>query len=405
MPRTIATAAALRSFAAAFVAVLLGVHLPGLGLGPGAVGVVIGLGLAGNAAGVAVVALRSTRLDRRRLLVWVSALSAVGLAAFAVATAPLALAVAAFIGMVNGMGRDRGAAQALDQAVLADAVPAAGRTTLFTRYTLVQDLAATAGSLAAGVPLLLERWVGLSALDAYRAMFALAAAVMVAQVVLYAQLRPPAPSPAPATGASRATPGGGRLAGLATLFALDSVGGGFLAGSILSYWFFRRFGLDVGALGALFFAARLLNAVSYLAAAALARRIGLVRTMVFTHLPSSAVLMLLPFAPHAGWAIALFLAREALVQMDVPTRQSYVAAVVPPHDRTRAFGVTTLVRTIGWAVGPALSGVAIAAWGLAAPLLCGGGLKVAYDLALFASFRHVPAPEEEPVPSPGVRGG
>ncbi len=379
----------------ALVAVLLGVHLPAIGLGPGAVGLVIALGLAGNAAGVAVIALRPSRLDRRRVLVWVSALSAAGLATFAVTTSPLALGVAALLGMLNGMGRDRGAAQALDQALLADAVPDAGRTALFTRYTLIQDLAATAGSLAAGLPLLLERGLGLAAVEAQRATFGVAALAMLAQVGLYQRLSSfPTPSPPSSAEAGAHTGSGRRLAGLSALFAFDSLGGGFLAGSIMSYWFFRRFGLDVAALGVLFFGARLLNAGSYVAAAALARRIGLVRTMVFTHLPSSAALLILPFAPSAGWAVALFLAREALVQMDVPTRQSYVAAVVPRHDRTRAFGVTTLVRNLGWAVGPALSGAAIAAWGLAAPLWCGGGLKVAYDMALYASFRRIPAPEE-----------
>jgi len=388
----------------ALVAVLLGVHLPAIGLGPGAVGLVVALGLAGNAAGVAIIALRPRRLDRRRVLVWVSALSAAGLATFALTTSPLALAVAALLGMLNGMGRDRGAAQALDQAVLADAVSDSGRTALFTRYTLIQDLAATAGSLAAAVPVLLERGLGLAAVEAHRATFALAAVAMLAQVGLYRRLPPTATPSRPSAEEGRDPGGGRRLAGLSALFAFDSLGGGFLAGSIMSYWFFRRFGLDVAALGALFFTARLLNAGSYVVAAALARRIGLVRTMVFTHLPSSAVLLILPFAPSAAWAVALFLAREALVQMDVPTRQSYVAAVVPRHERTRAFGVTTLVRNVGWAVGPALSGVAIAAWGLAAPLWCGGGLKVAYDMALYGSFRRVPAPEERSVGA-GGRGG
>lgn len=180
-----------------------------------------------------------------------------------------------------------------------------------------------------------------------------------------------------------------RVAGLTGLFTLDSLGGGFLAGSILTYWFFRRFGLTGESLGPLFFAGRVLNALSYGWAAALSRRIGLVRTMVFTHLPSSLVLLGLPLAPTAALAAALFLARESLVQMDVPTRQAYVAAITRPGERTPALGLTALARNVGWAVGPALAGLATAAFGLPAPLVAGAGLKVVYDVALFASFRQI----------------
>jgi predicted MFS family arabinose efflux permease len=191
-----------------------------------------------------------------------------------------------------------------------------------------------------------------------------------------------------------------RLGGLAGLTALDSVGGGFLAGSILSYWFFRRFGLAPETLGVLFFAARALNAASYLAAERFARRFGLVRTMVFTHLPSSGLLLALPLVGSAWAAVALFLAREALVQMDVPTRQSYIAAVVPAGARTFALGVMGVVRSAGWAVGAPLAGFAMGAVGIAAPLYGGAILKILYDVALFGAFRQVRPPEEEP-----LRGG
>jgi predicted MFS family arabinose efflux permease len=173
---------------------------------------------------------------------------------------------------------------------------------------------------------------------------------------------------------------------LTGLFALDSLGGGFLAGSILSYWFIKRFGLTGEVIGPLFLVARGLNAGSYFVAEALARRLGLVRTMVFTHLPSSAFLLVLPWAPSALVAILLFLAREALVQMDVPARQAFVAQVTRPGERVYAFGVTGLARNVGWAAGPGLAGWSAQTFGLGVPLVIGAGLKMAYDLLLYHSF-------------------
>jgi len=181
---------------------------------------------------------------------------------------------------------------------------------------------------------------------------------------------------------------------LAVLFGLDSIGGGFLNSALIAYWFFRRYGTSEGELAVLFFAARTLNAVSHLVAAWMARRIGLINTMVLTHLPSSLFLMAAPAAPSAAVAGALFLAREALVEMDVPTRQSYVMAVVPPQERTFASGVTNVTRNVGWAVGPSLAGLVMQRVALAGPLFIGGALKIGYDLLLYGSFRHIRPPEE-----------
>jgi len=356
--------------------------------------VIVALGLAGNAAGTALVATHADRIGRRRSLVLASALAAVGLALVAVATRPALLGVAALVGMVNGMGRDRGPAQTVDQSLLAGLVPAAGRTVAFTRYAFTQDVLGALGSLAAGLPALLSTRLGLAPLAAYRWTLLGAAAVSLVPAVLYARVRQ-VPPELPRAGAVPLGPESRRrVAGLVGLFALDSLGGGFLAGSILSYWFFRRYGLDGVALGGVFFAARGLNAVSYFAAAALARRLGLIRTMVVTHLPSSVVLLVLPFVAAPWLAIALFLVRESLVQMDVPARQSYVAAVTAPGERTFALGVTSLARNLGWAVGPGLAGAAMGLVGLGAPLFGGAALKIVYDLALYASYRHVRPPEE-----------
>jgi predicted MFS family arabinose efflux permease len=183
---------------------------------------------------------------------------------------------------------------------------------------------------------------------------------------------------------------------LAALFGIDSLGGGFLSSALIAYWFFERYGFSERELAILFFAARLLNAVSHVAAAWLAKRLGLLNTMVLTHLPSSLLLMVAPAAPSGALAAALFLGRESLVEMDVPTRQSYVMAIVPPHRRTYASGVTNLTRTVGWAVGPPIAGFVMQNVVLAAPLFIGGSMKILYDIVLYRSFRHVRPPEERP---------
>jgi MFS family permease len=381
-------AAGIRSFAIGLTGVLLGITLAQRGFGAAAIGVVVGFGLAGNAVATALVAALGERLGRRRTLVLAAFAGAVGLLAVALAHSTILLAAFAFAGLVNGMGRDRGPAQTLEQSLLADTTPDDRRTAAFARYALVQDVAGALGSLAAAAPTLLASVTSMGAVAAGRWTFGAAAAVSLVPLVLYAAV----PDPAPRVSTARAPMNPEtrrRLAGLSGLFALDSLGGGFLAGSIVTYWFFRRFGVGGDVLGPLFFAGRVLNALSYGWAERLAARIGLVRTMVFTHLPSSLVLLALPLAPTAWAAAALFLMREALVQMDVPTRTAYVTAITRPGERTAALGITGLVRNVGWAVGPALAGASTAAFGLAAPLVAGAGLKIVYDLALFASFRHV----------------
>ncbi len=191
------------------------------------------------------------------------------------------------------------------------------------------------------------------------------------------------------------------LTKLTALFSLDAFGGGFLTDALVAYWFFRRFGIAEQDLGLVFFAVHVLNAFSHLGAAWLASRVGLVNTMVFTHLPSSLFLIAVPFAPSFKWAVLLFFCREALVEMDVPTRQSYVAAMVRPSERTFAAGITNLARNVFWAVGSATAGGLMQAVSFSAPLIVGGGAKVLYDVLLFRSFRRVKPPEEQRLASGG----
>lgn len=420
--RRILAAAFLRATATGATGVLAGIYLARLGLGLAEAGLVIAAGLAGAAAAALLATLAADRVGRRRFLGALAALGAVGGLAVATASHPAMLLAAAFAGMLNGMGRDRGAALVIEQAMLPATTTDAGRTGAFAWYNVLQDAGHALGALLAGVPALL-RAAGWDDLAALRWTLAGAALLALPAVALYAGLgrgleaggaaghgagrgsgAGTAAGGTDAGGAGRAaavpartpvSPGTRRvLVRTSSLFALDSLGGGFLTAALVSYFFFRRFGVDESALGGLFFAARLLNALSHLGAAWLARRIGLVNTMVFTHLPSSLLLATVAVAPTFPVAAALFLLREGLVEMDVPTRQSYVMAVVRPEERTLASGVTHLVRMGGWALGPALAGAVMQGVSLGAPLVIGAGAKIAYDVLLWLSFRNLKAPEE-----------
>jgi hypothetical protein len=295
-------------------------------------------------------------------------------------------------------GTDRSAAFALDQAVVPGLVSDVRRTWNLAWYNVLLDGGGSLGALGAALPLLLQQHLSLSVLSSYRIVFLGYSALCLAVAVLYLFLSPAVEIAMSSTLAPISTgiaPESRRIvARLTGLFSLDAFGGGFLTDALVAYWFFRRFGIAEQGLGIVFFVVHLLNAGSHLGAAWLARRIGLLNTMIFTHLPSSLFLMAVPFAPSFKWAVLLFLCREALVEMDVPTRQSYVAALVKPSERTFASGVTNLARNVFWAVGSGVAGVTMQALSFSAPLLVGGGTKVLYDLLLFRSFRKLKPRED-----------
>jgi MFS family permease len=386
-------AAFLRALATGMAGVLLGIYLAKLRLDPAEIGYVVGAGLGGAAAAALLATLAGDRLGRRRLLIGLAILGAAGGLAVAAVSGALLLGAAAFLGMVNGMGRDRGAALVLEQAVLPSTVAAAGRTRAFAWYNVLQDAGHALGSLLAALPAVL-RLGGAGEVASFRLALGVYALLLLLPALLYLRLSPavespPDPAPARVSPESR-----GVLWKICSLFALDSLGGGFLTTALLSFFFYERFGTDEGVLGVLFFGARVANAFSHLGAAWLAARIGLVNTMVFTHIPSSLLLVTVAFAPSFPVAAGLFLLREGLVEMDVPTRQSYVMAVVRPAERTFASGVSHLVRLGAWAVAPSFAGVFMKGLSLAAPLVVGAGMKILYDVLLFASFRKVKPPEE-----------
>jgi MFS family permease len=387
------TTAFVRALTTGFTGVALGLYLARAGFAAGTIGLVVSAGLAGSAFAALLATFLADRIGRRRFLVATAGVGALGTAAFIAVGSPLALAVTAFVGMLNGMGKVRGAAMILEQAVLPATATDAGRTRAFAWYTMLQDIGHGLGALLAGVPAALRAGGG-SGGDSYRLALLLCAGLSLATGLLYLRLRAGIEA-APGARRARLSPRSrGILLRISALFGIDSLAGGFLTTSLLSYFFFARFGAPEIAIGVLFFLARMLNALSHLGAAWLATRIGLVNTMVFTHIPSSVLLVTVAFAPSFAVAAALFLIREGLVEMDVPTRSSYVLAVVQPAERTFASGVTNLVRLAGWAVAPALAGSLMEPGSLYLPLVIGAGMKILYDLLLWSAFRAVRPPEE-----------
>ena len=387
--RILYTTCFLRAVGTQMLGILLGLYLPGVGLSEAQAGSVVSAGLWGAAVMALLATLFADAHGRRRLLMEVALLGAVGALGAAFGSGPLWLGAAAFVGMLNGMGRDRGAALIVEQAILPATATDRERTKVFAWYNVCQDTGHALGAALAGLPALLGR-LDVPRADGHRAGLLLYALFLLTSAWLYRGLSAgPLPRAPSLSRESRRI-----VAKISALFAVDAIGGGFLTAALLSYFFFERFGASEGAIALLFVGARVLNALSHLGAAWLAKRIGLVNTMVFTHVPAGLLLVTVAFAPNFEVAALLFLLREGLVEMDVPTRQSYVMAVVRPEERVAASGVTNIVRMGGWAVAPALAGLFMARVSLLFPLLAGAALKIAYDILLYRAFRSVRPPEE-----------
>jgi MFS family permease len=386
MIRLLLAARALRSFADGFVAVLLPAYLLALGHGQLAVGLLSTATLFGSALATLAVGRWGHRQPVRRLLLCAAMLMAVTGLGFASLQDLWPLLVVAFFGPLNPSGGDVSVFLPLEHTVLATA-PAADRTAVFARYSFLGSMAGAVGALAAAVPEWLSARSGITLLEGLRAMFAVYALVGVAVGLLYLRLpktrEADAAQPEP-LGPSRAT-----VWRLALLFSVDSFAGGLVVNSLLALWLFERFELSLAAAGTFFFWTGMLGACSQLAAAPLARRIGLVNTMVFTHIPASLFLIAAAFAPTVQVALGFLLARAALSQMDVPARSAYVMSVVTPAERPAAASFTAVPRSLASALSPSLAGALFAAGAMAAPLVGCGVLKIAYDLALYAGFRRV----------------
>lgn len=390
--RRILVARGLRDFGDGLVAVLLPAYLVALGFGAAEVGAVATLALLGSALMTLGVGVAGTRADPRLLLLLAAGLMTATGIGFAAAAGFTALALVALLGTINPSAGSVSIFAPLEQALLTGASPDTGRTAVFARYSLVGALAAALGALAAGAPEILAG-AGVAQIGALRLTFLLYAALGVACFLVYRSI-PALPAAERRERHAPLGPSRGIVVRLAALFSVDSFAGGLAVQSLLALWLFERFELSLAEAGLFFFWSGVLSAFSFPVAAWLAGRIGLVNTMVFTHIPSSLCLIAAVLAPTVEVALALLLLRSALSQMDVPTRTSYVMAVVTPAERTAAASFTAVPRSLASAASPALAGAAFAAGYQTAPFIVCGILKIAYDLALLWAFRHIRPPEE-----------
>ncbi len=391
--RRVLVARGLRAFADGFVALLLPIYLVDLGFSSVAIGAIAASTLAGTALLTLWVGWIAHRHSRRRLLLAAAGLMAATGVAFGLVHDFWPLLVIAFVGTMNPTSGDASVFLPLEQTVLTETVEPRQRTALFAHYSLVGSLAGALGILAASVPDLLAASASIGRISAMQLMFAAYALLGVAVFWLYRPLSPAveAVEDVPTAPLSHSR----RLVyGLAALFGMNSFGTGFLIQSLLALWLYQAFHISVTAAAAILFWSSVCSALSYLVAVPIAERIGLINTMVFTHLPSNVLLILVPFAPNLAVAIALLLARSALSQMDVPTRSSYVMAVVRPEERPAAASVTEVPKIFAWAGGAAISGYLLALSTFGWPLLIGGAIKGAYDIILLICFRKTRPPEE-----------
>lgn len=385
----------LRTFAYGYLAVVLGVYLDLLGLDPLQIGVVMTAALAGSTVMTVFWSLVADRYGRRRTVATMAGLMAAGGLLFAFTDSYLPLILGAFTGTISVTSSEVGVFQTVEQAILPQTAPDERRTWLFSVYNTLANLAGAVGSLFAATVTLLAG-LGLEGADAYRPLFVLYALIGLANLGLFSTLSDRVEL-ARVEGERRflgVHRSRGTVAKLSALFGLDAFAGGLVVHSIIAYWFFLRWGLGPAELAGVFFATGVLSGLSLLVAGWLAQRIGLLNTMVFTHLPSNVLLISIPFMPSAGLAIAVFLIRMSVSQMDVPTRQSYSMAVVDPDERTATAGLTNVARTTAAAVSPALAGFAFSTAALGAPFIIAGAVKIVYDLLIWRTFRAVKPPEE-----------
>ena len=389
--RIVYLARGLRGFGDGFATIVLPAYLSAIGYNPAAIGVVVTVSLLGTAAGTLGVGTVATRFDLRSLMLAGALLMVLTGLAFPSSQQFFVISLVAFIGTINPSTGDLGVLVPLEHTMLARGVADETRTPAFARYSLIGALSMAIGALMAGTPDFLTL-AGIDRLTGFKLMFVAYAVLGAASAALYVKL----PRTHVGEEKQHAPLGHSRdiVYKLAALFSLDAFAGGFVVQSLLALWLFERFGLSISAASLFFFWSSTLSAFSYPVAAWLARRIGLVNTMVFTHIPSSLLLILAALASNLYLVLGLLLARAALSQMDVPTRTSYVMAVVTPVERAAAASVTAVPRSLAAAISPTFAGLLLSSSLPALPLVACGALKIAYDLALLFSFRHIQPPEE-----------
>ena len=388
----------LRMFAYGSLAVILALYLTQLGLSETQIGLLLGLTLAGDAVISLWLTTNADRLGRRRMLIAGALLMLLAGVVFALSRNRLVLTITAIIGVISPSGNEVGPFLPIEQAALTQLIPAEKRTGIFAWYNLAGSFATATGALACGwlVQFLLGR--GFEPLGAYRVIVVGYSLIGVVMALLFMrmgkQVEVPPESIKPVVNRFGLTQSQSIVARLSALFALDAFGGAFVLQSFMAYWFLVRYNVEPGLLGSIFFGANILAGFSALLASRVAKRFGLINTMVYTHIPSNILLILVPLMPNLPLAIGCLLARFSISQMDVPTRQSYTMAVVTPEERSAAAGITGIARSVGSSIAPALAGIMLNAGWLSAPFITAGTLKIIYDLALYRSFVKIKPPEE-----------
>jgi MFS family permease len=389
----------LRLFTYGSLSVILALYLAETGLTERTIGLLFSLTLAGDAGISLWLTTSADRIGRKRMLLLGALLMILAGVVFLLTRNVYLLTLAAIIGVISPSGNEIGPFLSIEQAALSQLVPDRQRTKIFAWYNLSGSFATASGALVGGGLAKILQSNGWNAFDSYRMILSGYALAGVLLFFMFITLSPAVEAPAAAE-VERRTLGlyksRGVVARLSSLFALDAFAGGLIIQSLMAYWFHLRFGVDEAVLGSIFFGANILAGISALLAARIARRFGLINTMVFTHIPSSLLLMLVPLMPNLPLTVAVLMARFSISQMDVPTRQSYTLAVVAPDERSAASGVTTIARSVGAAISPSLGGLLISIPALfSAPFFLCGGLKIIYDLLLYRSFKQLKPPEEK----------
>ena len=390
----------MRTFGYGFLSVIIAIYLRLLGFDNIQIGLLLGSALVNSVIFTLFASFYADRIGRRRLLIIYASLMSVSGLIFTITDNYFLLILAAFIGTMNVTGSETGAFLTIEQATLPQTIRNKQMmNTAFALYNMVGTLSMSVGILLSGLPSLLqEQFYGLSQIESIKGLFILYTLLGLFVIIIYIMLSRDieVKQEAKRTIKQTLSPRSKQIvAKLSTLFAVDSFAGGFVIQSVISLWFFTRFGADLAALSYIFSAANVITALSYIAAAKIADRIGLVNTMVFTHLPSNILLILVAFAPSLQLAVILYLIRMTMSQMDVPTRQSYIVAIVSEEERTAASGLTNVSRNIAQTISPSLFGYIFqSSLSLAAPFVLGGVIKIIYDLALYFNFRNIKPKDE-----------
>ncbi|MFZ0534885.1 MAG: MFS transporter [Anaerolineales bacterium] len=391
----------IRMFGYGFLSVVLALYLAQRGLSEGEIGLLLTLTLAGDAAITLWITTSADRLGRRRMLIFGAGLMIMAGVIFSLTGNYILLVVTAIIGVISPSGNEIGPFLSIEQAALSQLLPDEKRTQTFAWYNLVGSFTTATGALVGGGLAQLLQGTGYTPLNSYRAVllgYTLIGVVLADLFLLFSQAveAPKLVEAIPIQRRLGLHKSRGVVLRLSSLFALDAFAGGLVVQSMVAYWFNIKFGVQPAVLGSIFFGANILAGVSALSAAWIAKRIGLINTMVFTHIPSNILLILVPLMPTLPLAITALLLRFSISQMDVPTRQSYTMAVVSPDERSAAMGVTSIARSVGATLSPAITGQLLAVSSLiGAPFIIAGGMKIIYDLLVWRGFRAVKPPEEK----------